>query len=142
VASGDLAVFDATSGVPLVDAVAASCAVPGVWPVVAIDGMNYMDGGVYSVDNAHLAAGAERVIIASPFGSVAPAPAGFHLNDAVAKLKSAGSKVLVIEPDAAARVAMEANALDPAVRKPSAEAGYVQGKLLAEQVGHFWGAKP
>jgi hypothetical protein len=36
---------------------------------------------------------------------------------------------------------MGANALDPAVRKPSAEAGYVQGKLLAKQVEHFWGAK-
>jgi NTE family protein len=141
VASGDLVTFDVASGVSLVDAVAASCAVPGVWPVVQIDGLGYMDGGVYFVDNAHLAAEAARVVIASPFGSVAPAPPGYHLNDAVAKLEAAGTKVLVIEPDTAARTAMGANALDPTVRKPSAEAGLVQGQQLAEQVSKFWGAK-
>jgi NTE family protein len=31
-ASGELVAFDRTSGVGLVDAVAASCAVPGIWP--------------------------------------------------------------------------------------------------------------
>lgn len=99
VESGALVTFDASSGVSLVDAVSASCAVPGVWPVVAIGGKHYVDGGAYSVDNAHLAAGAKRVIIASPFGTVSPAPNGYHVNDAVAALEVAGSKVLVIEPD-------------------------------------------
>jgi NTE family protein len=140
VGNGALAAFDAASGVSLVDAVSASCAVPGISPVVEIAGRHYMDGGVYSVDNAHLAAGAERVIVASPFGSVSPAPAGFHLNDAVAALEAGGSKVLVIEPDVEVRTAMGANPLDPAVRKPSAEAGFAQGKKLAQQVGEFWGA--
>jgi NTE family protein len=141
IGSGSLETFDAKSGVSLVDAVSASCAVPGVWPVVAIGDRRYMDGGVFASDNAALAAGAERVVIASPFGSVSPAPAGFHLNDAVAKLEAGGSKVLVLAPDAAARAAMGANPLDPAVRKPSAEAGLVQGRSLAQQVGEFWGAK-
>jgi NTE family protein len=136
--TGDLVTFDAGSGVALVDAVSASCAVPGVWPVVAINGQRYMDGGVYTVDNAHLATGAERVIIASPFGSVSPAPQGFHLNDAVARLEAAGSKVLVIAPDDFARAALGANPLDPAVRKPSAEAGFAQGQRMAEQVDAFW----
>jgi NTE family protein len=139
VESGELITFGADSGVSLVDAVSASCAVPGVWPVVAIDGKRYMDGGVYTVDNAHLAAGAERVLVASPFGTVSPAPAGYHLNDAVAKLEAGGAKVLVVAPDEAARAAMGANALDPAVRKPSAEAGFAQGQRMAESVGSFWG---
>jgi NTE family protein len=138
VESGALMVFDAASGVSLVNAVSASCAVPGVWPVVEIGGKHYMDGGVYSVDNADLAAGAERVIIASPFGSVSPAPAGYHLNDAVAKLEASGSKVLVIAPDEAARAAMGANPLDPATRAPSAKAGLTQGQRLAESVSAFW----
>jgi NTE family protein len=136
--NGALLAFDATSGVSLVDAVSASCAVPCVWPVVEIRGRRYMDGGVYTVDNAQLAAGAERVIIASPFGSVSPAPAGFHLNDAVANLEAGGTKVLVIAPDEAARTAMGANALDPAVRAPSANAGFAQGQKMAEGVGSFW----
>ena len=41
-ASGELVVFDASSGVSLVDAVTASCAVPGVWPPVSIGGRRYM----------------------------------------------------------------------------------------------------
>jgi NTE family protein len=45
--SGERRVFDRTSGVQLVDAVAASCALPGVWPPVTIDGRRYMDGGMY-----------------------------------------------------------------------------------------------
>jgi NTE family protein len=137
--SGNLVAFDATSGVSLVDAVSASCAVPGVWPVVEIGGKHYMDGGVYTVDNAHLASGAERVIIASPFGSVSPAPSGYHLDDAVAALEAGGSQVLVIAPDEASRTAMGANPLDPEVRRPSAVAGFFQGQRLAESVGNFWG---
>jgi NTE family protein len=136
--SGTLTTFDAATGVSLVDAVAASCAVPGVWPVVEIDGTRYMDGGVFTVDNAHLAAGAQRVIIASPFGSVSPAPAGYHLNDAVANLEAGGAKVLVIAPSDAARAAMGVNPLDPATRAPSAEAGFAQGQKIAENVRTFW----
>jgi NTE family protein len=137
--SGNLVEFDATAGVSLVDAVSASCAVPGVWPVVEIGGKRYMDGGVYTVDNAHLAVGSERVIIATPFGSVSPAPAGYHLNDAVSALEAGGSQVLAIAPDEAARAAMGANPLDPAVRRPSAVSGFFQGQRLAESVGKFWG---
>lgn len=138
VESGALVQFDAASGVSLVDAVAASCAVPGVWPVVRIAGRHYVDGGAYSVDNAQLAAGAERVLIVSPFGAVTPSPPGFRLSDAVAGLEAAGSKVMVIEPDEASRTAMGANPLDPAVRRPSAEAGLAQGRQLAASVAVFW----
>ncbi len=140
--SGELVTFDASSGVSLVDAVSASCAVPGVWPLVEIAGRSYFDGGGYTVDNAHLADGAERVIIASPFGSVSPAPAGLHLNDAVSVLEAKGAKVTVIEPDGNARSAMGANPLDPAVRRPSAEAGFAQGLQLAASIGSFWSGKP
>ncbi len=137
--SGALVTFDAAAGVSLVDAVSASCAVPGAWPVVEIGGRRFMDGGVYSVDNAHLAAGAAQVIIMSPFGTVSPAPEGFSLRDAVAALEAGGSKVLVIAPDDASRAAMGANPLDPSVRRPSAEAGLAQGRAIAENVGAFWG---
>ncbi len=45
---------------PLVDAVAASCAVPGAWPPVTIDGRRYMDGGVGSTVHMAVAAGLRR----------------------------------------------------------------------------------
>ena len=44
--SGEFTVFDAASGAGLVDAVCASCAVPGVFPPVTINGRRWMDGGV------------------------------------------------------------------------------------------------
>ncbi|WP_063741440.1 patatin-like phospholipase family protein [Saccharothrix syringae] len=55
---GERRVFDNDSGVDLVDAVAASAAVPGVWPPVTTGGRRYVDGGVRSAENADLAAGA------------------------------------------------------------------------------------
>lgn len=64
-----LTAFTAQSGVALVDAVAASCAVPGIWPPAEINGRLYIDGGVWrTAENAHLAAGAKLVLILSPRG--------------------------------------------------------------------------
>ena len=53
-------VFDAASDVRLLDAVGASCAVPGIWPPVTINGRRYIDGGIRSAANADLAAGCDR----------------------------------------------------------------------------------
>jgi NTE family protein len=55
VVTGELVVFDSSSGVELVDAVAASCAVPGTWPPVTIGERRYMDGGVGSSVNTDVA---------------------------------------------------------------------------------------
>jgi NTE family protein len=50
--SGEPRIFDSASGVGILDAVTASCAVPGVWPPTTIDGRRYIDGGVRSGTNA------------------------------------------------------------------------------------------
>ena len=136
--SGELVAFDAASGIGLVDAVGASCAVPGVWPVVALGGRSYIDGGVLSADNAQLAAGSARVLVLSPFGHSGPFAPGFRLADQIVALEAAGTSVLAIEPDPAARASMGANPLDPAIRIPSAMAGRVQGKGMAVQIADFW----
>src|SRR5881227_3692171 len=57
--TGEEYIMDRTSGVSLVDAVSASCAVPGIWPPVTIAGRRYMDGGVRSATNADLARGSD-----------------------------------------------------------------------------------
>jgi NTE family protein len=54
--TGELVRFDERSGVALIDAVSASCASPGLWPSVLIDGRRYVDGGIRSRTNADLAA--------------------------------------------------------------------------------------
>jgi NTE family protein len=126
--SGELTVFDAASGVSLVEAVAASAAVPGVWPPVTIGGRRYMDGGVRSSDNADLAAGAERIIVISPMGMDSPLPSPMPLREVLTSLKDGGATVHVLSPDEASVAAIGANALDPATRGPAATAGREQGR--------------
>ena len=60
--TGELTVFTRDSGVGLVNAVTASCAVPGIWPSATVNGRRYIDGGTRSATNADLAVGADRVL--------------------------------------------------------------------------------
>ncbi|MGC3863786.1 patatin-like phospholipase family protein [Micromonospora chersina] len=135
-ASGEFVVFDAGSQVSLVDAVGASCAVPGVWPPVTIGGRRYVDGGVRSPVNADLARDARRVVV------LAPTRAGFgpmpRLSAQVAELRSAGAAVAVVSPDRAARAAIGRNVLDPARRAASARAGFAQAAAVADEVAAVW----
>jgi NTE family protein len=126
--SGELTVFDAASGVSLVEAVAASSAVPGIWPPASIEGRRYMDGGVRSADNADLAAGSARVVVISPLGLDSPLPTPMPLRAVLAGLKDAGATVTLISPDEASVAAIGTNALDPGTRVPAATAGRAQGR--------------
>ncbi|MFI6323385.1 patatin-like phospholipase family protein [Nonomuraea sp. NPDC050556] len=129
--SGEPRVFDNASGVSLVDAVTASCAVPGVWPPVTIDGRRYVDGGVRDGNNADLAAGARRVLVISPMPTdAALLPTEKPLADAVADLRASGAEVAIVEPDAASLATFGTNPLDPSTRLPAAEAGRAQGRAL------------
>ncbi|MEU5395869.1 patatin-like phospholipase family protein [Streptomyces tibetensis] len=128
--SGQQRVFDNDSGVSLVDAVAASCAVPGIWPPVTIDGRRYVDGGVRSIANADHAAGASRVLVLAPMGAVEPFPSDVPVERSIEELRARGAQVAVVEPDEASRAAVGPNALDPSTRRPVAEAGRAQGRAL------------
>ena len=136
-ATGEERIIDRASGVSLVDAVAASCAVPGIWPPVTIAGKRYMDGGMRSATNADLATGYERVLILNPLGENANF-FGVGPASEVTVLKQQQSQVLVIAPDASSTTAIGANPLDPATREPSARAGRAQGRELAASVVGFW----
>ncbi len=133
--SGELRVFDDTSGVSLVDAVTASCAVPGVWPTVEIAGHHYMDGGIRTIANADLAAGANRVLILIPSHEVTPL--GSALTQAEIDAL-AGSRLFTVYADSDSLAAFGANPLDPRTRGPAARAGYNLGERLAGDIANFW----
>jgi NTE family protein len=133
--TGELVTFTRDSGVELADAVAASCAVPGVWPPVTIDGHRYMDGGIRSVTNADLAAGCDRVLVITPALADAPAPWG-SLDEEIELLRPAQTQV--IYADAASLAAFGANPLSPASREPSARAGRPIGRASAADIARFW----
>ena len=133
--TGELRVFDRDSGVGLVDAVMASCAVPGIWPVVEIDGHRYMDGGMRSGSNADLAAGADPVLIITP--STEQTPMGPAVPPSELDALAPG-RVHVVYADAASIASFGSNPLDPASRKPAALAGRVLGRSVAAEIAAFW----
>ncbi len=128
--SGDPRVLDRDSGVDLIDAVAASCAVPGIWPPVTIGGRRYIDGGVRSTVNADLAGGYGRVLILVPVADPA-------LDVQVAGL-AGQAEVEVVSADDEAVAAFGQNLLDPAVRAGAARAGYAQGERAAARIAPWW----
>jgi NTE family protein len=136
--TGERRIFAPSSGVDLVDAVTASCAVPGIWPPVSIDGRQYVDGGVHSSENTDLAVGYDHVLVLSPTPADAPSPPWGGLREEVQELRRRGSTVLVLHPDEASRTAMGPNPLDPSIREATASAGREQGRREAESVAGLW----
>ena len=136
IATGALVVFDRDSQVELVDAVAASCAVPGAWPPVTIGGRRYMDGGVGSTVNMGVAYDCESAVVLVPFGEFAPSPFG---DGAPAEVAAFPGATLAVFADDAALAAFGRNPLDPACRIPSAVAGREQGRREARRVAQFLG---
>lgn len=132
--TGELVTFDRSSGVSLVDAVAASCAVPGVWPPVTIGPRRYMDGGVGSTVNMAVAADCDAAIVLVPSGRSSPSPFG---SGAVAEVDGFAAPTCGLFADDEALAAFGANPLDPACRIPSAEAGRAQGRRVAADVAGF-----
>lgn len=136
VETGELTVFDRDSGVDLVDAVAASCAVPGAWPPVRIDGRHYMDGGVASSVNLVVAADCATAVVLVPSGVDAPSPFGAG---PAAEVSAFPGVAFAVFADGDSLAAFGPNALDPGCRIPSALAGREQGRREAANLARFLG---
>jgi NTE family protein len=132
-ATGELVAFDRDSGVALVDAVAASCAVPGVWPPVTIGDRRFMDGGVGSTVNMGLADDCDAAMVLVPSGRNAPSPFGV----AAAEIAAFGGEAFAVFADDESLAAFGPNPLDPACRVPSARAGRAQGRREAAAAAEF-----
>jgi NTE family protein len=136
-ATGELVAFDRNSGVGLVDAVAASCAVPGVWPPVTIGEHRYMDGGVGSSVNMALANDCDVAVVLVPSDRSVPSPFG---GGAAEEIEAFGRSAFGVFADDESIAAFGRNPLDPTCRKPSALAGREQGRRIAAAVTGFLGA--
>jgi NTE family protein len=140
--SGVEQVWEHQHGVPLTQAVTASCAVPGVWPTVPIGGQHYMDGGLRSMTNADLGHGSRRVLVISPQGFSDGNPVSGRLRAECDALQAAGSRVFILAPDPDCLSTIGPNILDPARCAAVAQAGMRQGRRAAADVGLFWAAAP
>ena len=141
---GSFVVWDRKSAVPLRLAVASSCAVPGIYPPVTINGRRYMDGGVRSTTSADIAEGSGKVLVVSVIGGVtAPRPQTAEARRArfdreIEGLRAAGSEVEVITPDEEFARAMGLNLMDFTKRREAADLGYRQGAIEGARLREFW----
>ncbi|HMD56551.1 MAG TPA: patatin-like phospholipase family protein [Solirubrobacteraceae bacterium] len=106
---------DGSPPAPLPDAVAASCAIPGFYRAVEIEGRRYVDGGLRSASNLDILAeeGLDLVIALNPMSSLhASSPrtlgervafsvrqnSGKRLGSEARRLRERGTEVLLIQP--------------------------------------------
>jgi NTE family protein len=142
--SGRRVMFDGSQqGVSVPDAVQASCAIPGVFRPLAVDGRSYVDGGAWSttnLDTAPVSKGTE-VLCLNPTGALGARRAGLlsllgplsrsQAAIEAAALRQRGAKVRVIAPDRDSVAAMGANLMRRGPRPQVVAAGLAQGRRLA-----------
>lgn len=138
--SGRPAFFSARQPADLAAAVAASCALPGVFPAVRIDGRLHFDGGLRSPANLDVAAAADVLI------AVAPLSAAVRANrrpaHQAAHLARSGVRVVLIEPDLAGRAALGPDLLAPARAGRAFAAGLEAGARHAAEALAAWSGEP
>jgi NTE family protein len=134
--TGEPAGFGADSGVGLLRAMAASCALPPLFPPITIGTGRWMDGGVRSTTNADLVSDCRRVVVLAPI----PKGPGASPSAAaqVASLAAGGTRAALLVPDRAARRAFGRNPLDASRIPGAARAGLRQGAAHAERIRAVW----
>ena len=129
--TGERVVFGRT-GAPaagVAQAVAASCAIPGYYCPEIIDGRTYVDGGLHSMSNLDLLAGArlDVAVVLSPlstrqrfrgwdplnrFSAAARRAVARQLDAEISLLEAEGTRVHLLEPVADDLVAIGSNVMD------------------------------
>jgi NTE family protein len=143
-ATGAFVAWDGAAGVALDRAVASSCAVPGIYPPVTINGRRYVDGGIRSSTNADVARGYDIVLIVSvamPGINAVPAIAEAmrrQIEGEITVLREGGSRVELIESDEASLQSFGLNLMDFTRREQVVEAGRRQGLAEAARLREFW----
>jgi NTE family protein len=122
----------------LAEAVAASCAIPGFYRPVRIEGRTYVDGGLYSTSNLDIVRneGLDLVICLNPTSSLHPPRAwnpveriagvfertsGRRLGAETKKLRAAGTEVVLIQPTDEDKAVMGPNLMSTRSRNPTIE---------------------
>jgi NTE family protein len=125
------------------DAVAASCAVPGVFRPVRIGGRDYVDGGVWSPTNLDVAPVRPglHVLCLVPTAALEGGSGrsvrallrtwGLATALEAAALRRRGAEVAIVRPDAGSAAAMGGDLMDPRPRGRVAAAGFRQGLAAA-----------
>jgi NTE family protein len=136
--SGAFRVWRKADGVELRRAVSSSCAVPGIFPTVTIQGRRWMDGGMRGSLNVDQAAGHERVLALAVIPAVARERLLSRFEAEAAPVRAAGGKMMLVSPDDASAMAFGPNLMDGSRRAAVMEAGRAQGRKEAARLKPFW----
>jgi len=129
--SGQLRAFGQSDGYPLVDAVSASGAVPGISPPVELGGRRWIDGGMVSSANTPLAEEFDEILVIAPLpGNHGGLPS---VRQEVERLR-AHRTVHLIVPDDVSRAGIGPNIYDPSRRAAAADAGREQGQAAGVSI--------
>ncbi len=134
---GSLRAWNKSSKVPLAFAVASSCALPGFFAPVTIDGHRFMDGGVRSATNADLARGCKTAIVLAPTVGPSDALAKVsvqRLDHELEVLRASSCKVALVVPDVASLRAFGGTLGNSGRAGLALEAGRSQGLGSAENI--------
>lgn len=143
--SGKFRAWSKDDGIDVRRAVAASCAVPGMFPCVSFNGRRYQDGGVRSGTSADLTKGYDSVLIIAPIGGGTTGIdtlLGRQAKAEAAALIEGGTHTDLVFPDAQAMEAIGPNRMDGTRRPITAQAGLRQGAELAKVIESTWSKTP
>jgi len=128
---------DHVPAVEPITAVSASCAIPGFFAPVTINGVRYVDGGAHSPTNLDLVAGLglDLVVVSSPMSHVGARPplgldgpsralARAALWREALRVRRSRTAILAFQPTPADRAAMGLNPMDATRREATAEQVY------------------
>jgi len=142
--TGELVVWNEGSGVPLRAAVASSCALPMLFPVVTIDGRRYMDGGLLSRLNATAAPPTDVLVVLSchPLEPAAPETSALAAFATPAHAELAAlretRRVVAIEADLRELGLTEKLMMDRALALEAHTSGQRQATKEAAVLGVVW----
>jgi NTE family protein len=127
--TGEPVVLDRAAGVPLLRAVAASCAMPGAYPPITVNGRRYIDGGLASATNADLARDSQALVIVEPLAHLYPGEApGSETAAGVART------ITSVAPDPGAVAAFGPDLFGAAAWVPAYRAGVRQSADAARRI--------
>lgn len=137
--SGEFHIWRQADGIDLRRGVASSCAVPGIYPAVTINGRRWMDGGMRSGVSIDKAGGYKRTLALAVMPPMASAMMRPRIEREMAAAAREGAKIELIAPDAASGEAFGANLMDARRRPIVCAAGLAQGRREAARLKAFWG---
>lgn len=130
---GERRIWTKADSVPVTRAVASSCAVPGLFPPVTIDGDRFTDGGAWSPSNADVLAdeGLDQVLFIGPIGTFLAGTPQVEREMALVQARGATTGwILPGEGFADLRTQL----MNPAFRAQGLEVGRQDGKAAAPGV--------